>query len=931
MALSPLTSATQRVRPRASSASGAKISAQEAAAATARAQAAGSNIVIPPGATGGGSSGVSALPFYFGEAFPAFQPIGFSPVSFPEIDFPTIKEAPYQFVDPQQYAKQFGDFNVGQIKGNFQTGKEFAFEALNAELQGLKNFAPAAAALKRQQTSLDNQFNQAQRTQQVRGALPGVEQDLSNQRDRANTYASGRLPDSFQDRQFELGIRSRGADQAGFSGIGVGSSQARKTSDLMSAEQRLGVAQFGEQLLGNNIQTRANLFLAPTEYADAGSQIRVTPEIGAGRLTYEGTGMLNEASLISPSTALSADIQQRQFKTQLTQRTNEYNSQGRFGASQFNAQGEFAASQFNAQNRLAVAQFNSTAGFSAALGKFNYDVGYLSELQGANQANLNTALGVGTAGVNAQIYNRGIQSGQAANEISSIGQTIGAVSGALQGVSSLLSGNSLSGTQIGGAAAVGGSNISGAAPVQSAPAQAQSAASPAPSAPSVGSVAPVALDSGLPSGVKFAQGVPAPSGYVATASNPDGTYSAVPVSAYQADLERFAKFGSVPSSSFKVESVAAADQGISNAASLSYVPTPGFQPIATTSSGRTVYSEPSAAANGDYLLGQDSLTNVAAALAQLGISDEAVYDTLGSWREVSNPEFLNSLDNLFQEQGEEAVGKSILNKLVGGNPNPETPAGQQLIAGAGRLGQLWGGLSPAQKSMGLSSLAGAAVENKTGKALPERVVPGTEKTIGGPLKVGDVINVTNQGANGFSLARNWGQVSAIGKIIGVDPKNPGQLGQIAENIGILGYGAQGGAVPIRAEELKQAGATAAPEFGVGAISLNSGATVPKNYGVVMKVPDGGIIALPKNLMNTTPFDTINPLAFNKARQVATNKHPAQRQWKGIKDNHVIRGSAGGSALVSGLMLMKQTNPTVLGSIVAYSFLNSTLGGYGDED
>jgi len=79
-------------------------------------------------------------------------------------------------------------------------------------------------------------------------------------------------------------VRSDAADTAGFSGIGTRSQKASKISDLMSADQRFKIAQYGENLTSQNVRDQsglianeANLTLAPTEYSSVGSQIKATP------------------------------------------------------------------------------------------------------------------------------------------------------------------------------------------------------------------------------------------------------------------------------------------------------------------------------------------------------------------------------------------------------------------------------------------------------------------------------------------------------------------------------------------------------------------------------------------------------------------------------------------------------------------------------
>ena len=189
------------------------------------------------GGVGGGAVGATSLPFDISGLYPNFEKVSSNPIEFGEID-----TAPYKFTDTLEFGKKFGDANRENFRTNFDQSQELGLKTLDTELKGLQSFAPAASALKREQTSLDNTFNQAQRTEQIDTTLPGArgvfdraERTLNRQGDRAATYAQGRLTDDQLDRALELGIRSGAADTASFGGFGARSQQASRISDLQSA------------------------------------------------------------------------------------------------------------------------------------------------------------------------------------------------------------------------------------------------------------------------------------------------------------------------------------------------------------------------------------------------------------------------------------------------------------------------------------------------------------------------------------------------------------------------------------------------------------------------------------------------------------------------------------------------------------------------
>jgi len=312
------------------------------------------------GVTGGGvdANGV-AIPFY-NPNYPQF----------PTVPYHDIEAADYNFVDPMKVLEEFGPVATDQYLQNYGISKDLALDQLNTELEGLYNYVPAAAALKREQVAIDNVFNQSQRLAQVNAVIPEAQQQLKEQGERAEVFAKGRFTSDIEDRGFEIGNRSDAADLSRTRGFGDDSVIGRKVSDLLAAEKRLDISKYGDQLLTGNIQTKANLYLAPTEYSDAGGQIRVQPTQSAPQLQNQLNAQLNELNNISANTALSSLTGQEQFKTNLTQRSNE----------------------FNAANQINIDQYNSTGTFNAALGAFNYDNGYLNAVSQAT--NQGTNLGI---------------------------------------------------------------------------------------------------------------------------------------------------------------------------------------------------------------------------------------------------------------------------------------------------------------------------------------------------------------------------------------------------------------------------------------------------------------------------------------------------------------------------------------------------------
>ncbi len=350
------------------------------------------------GAIGDTSSGVSGgsqqigefgvAPEYIGDKFPTAVQTNYDPIE---------GAAPsYQYIDPIKFGKEFNTFARGEIATNLQQARGFAFDILDTEFAGLKAFIPRSAEIKRGETALDNTFNQAQRTTQVNEAIPDVVKDLNQQAADARTYAAGGVPDQVISRGLEVGVRSEAADIAATSGFGVNSSASQKVSNLMSARERIGLSKYGNDLLSQNANTRANLFLAPTEYSNAGAQVNVNPTISGGQAQIGQASQINQLVNVPGSQAFSAAINQSQFLSQLVQQTQQFNASNTLQNDQFNANNvnNFALSFFNYLNSYV----NSVAGGQTQkLG--NTNMSYRGTSFGSLQESSKGAIGDTSSGV----------------------------------------------------------------------------------------------------------------------------------------------------------------------------------------------------------------------------------------------------------------------------------------------------------------------------------------------------------------------------------------------------------------------------------------------------------------------------------------------------------------------------------------------------
>ena len=326
-------------------------------------------------------SNTTVIPAYLGNQMP--NPIQVAPSA-------------YENIDPLKLLQQFGSQFLDQYLLNNRTAQTLGLGQLETELKGLKGFAPEAAALKRQQLTIDNLFNQRERTAQVNSALPNARGDLASQRERALAYASGNLPNAEDQAAAELQRGSDAADLASRGGFGSSSSVARKASALLSVKERTALSQYGDQLLNSNLSTEANLFLAPTSYSNAGQSINVTPEIGAGRAASAFGADLNARNNLDIPTVLNTKIQQNQWNTGRLDNINNAN-----------------VNTANQANQL----------------RFQYDSTYAAAVAGAIQTGINTEVSLSQQAEARQTFLQYMQQAQKNQDAQAWAQLAGTILG----------------------------------------------------------------------------------------------------------------------------------------------------------------------------------------------------------------------------------------------------------------------------------------------------------------------------------------------------------------------------------------------------------------------------------------------------------------------------------------------------------------------
>lgn len=400
----------------------------------------------PPN-TGQGPEGVL---FPVAPEAPPFAPIFFNPI--PDINVP--------FVNSIDKTREVGAFNTEQWKNALTLGSQAARDITQTDFDTLAQFFPQASALQAQGVRAENAINrseiipsnafnleeirkanienQRQRLSQLESALPGARDILMQQLERGSVMAGGRLVSDAEDRAFDVAARNAAAEGANIRGFGDDSVIGRKTSDLLSAQQRLEIQQSGENTLSRFLQLGANLaFDQPIKYnpilnepltVRTSQDIRGVPSISGAQLATQQQSAIAQLSTINPAQAIQFEIGQNQFQAGLDREADKFNS----------------TMDLNAQ------QFNSTGAYQAALEQFYADV--FNAQQASAAYNAGNAIDQAKDAFSGSSVLGGITSG--------LGAIGGAISG-ISGIASLFRGGS-SAAGAGGAAAQGAGVIDNA-------------------------------------------------------------------------------------------------------------------------------------------------------------------------------------------------------------------------------------------------------------------------------------------------------------------------------------------------------------------------------------------------------------------------------------------------------------------------------------
>lgn len=832
-----------------------------------------------------------------------------------------IQPANYNFTDVKKFAEKWGNFSREEMVKNFNLGNDMALDQIKLDVKGMETFVPAAAALKRQETSVDNLYNQYERTNQVRSTIPDVEAGLKNQAQRAAILSTGRLPDEIQDRGFELTSRSNAADMAMAGGFGTSSSVARKASDLMSADRRFALSQYGDQLTTSNAQSQNQILMAPTSYSDAGQQVRVMPSLSASQLSSSNLSAINQVAALPVSTAIQNQIQQQQYKTNLEQQTNMVNQQY--------------------QNQF-------------ALDKFGYQAGYANSVAGAMQTDVNT--------------NFALQQQQRAEEIAKQfaskaqdAQTIGDIA---SGLTSLIS------TIFGGKDSSAGSSILDSISNLFGSSSSSSSSGSSGLGVDIPNADMPSGDLSLPGDVPSTPEVSLPSTDSGVTFTP-ATKSGNP----NVSSRSFTKASLPMQQADKITNNALRTAGFSKTAG------PGMISAGYGDDGKPIFTKANLAKSNNPEVGKEQVTILGGFLNKLGVitdpEDQKTLSTIGEY--AGNTAFLGSLTVAAQNKDLKTFSNLLVDKFQPRIAESKSLSDKQKIglnAGvdAAQLMSMWDRMSPAQKSLSVASVGLQTYRFATGENLAAKpVIPATDKTPG--MTVGQSLQLAGAGYNVYALTKNWDQLTGLQRATGA-ANTLGSIAELARDYKLLGVSTAdnaNAAVNVTQEALTRAGFSSVPEAGVGAIKGAANAKIPDGFVAVDKLEDGSVVALPE--ANASTYARIGQGALGAAQvisgidqfrqgdkvggglntvtgasnvaaaagsqtaagfvpglNVATGAYTIAKGWGMGGTQGAINGAIGGSALAGGLMALDVVGGPVGAAIIAGAIVSNAVqvGKSGDQ-
>lgn len=330
---------------------------------------------------GGGFGGGQAAPTFTDAASLEFGQIAAQPIPMPN----------YQPIDPRVYTQEQAAINSQQYLNNLQLSQAAAMGFASTEQQINNSFAPAQSALQQGLVGQENQFNQgqvananqfnpgqvSQANSYNRGELAQaidssglpIRDTVSENLDRARQLSKGFLPTTIEDRAFEMAARSKAGDALVSKGLGTGSF-LQSAIDKYTIGERLNLAQQGSADAQNWLNQGVKLLVdSPIKYnpllsspltAKVSQDVRGMTSFSPGGAQQAEQGNINTLTTQRPGESLQTLDVQKQFRANLENQTNMFNSSQGVAVAQYNNTGNFQQqlTQLNNDQQSALLSYN---------------------------------------------------------------------------------------------------------------------------------------------------------------------------------------------------------------------------------------------------------------------------------------------------------------------------------------------------------------------------------------------------------------------------------------------------------------------------------------------------------------------------------------------------------------------------------------------
>lgn len=234
-------------------------------------------------------------------------------------------------------------------------------------------------------------------------------------------------------------------------------------------------------------------------------------------------------------------------------------------------------------------------------------------------------------------------------------------------------------------------------------------------------------------------------------------------------------------------------------------------------------------------------------------------------------------------------------------------------------------MSPSQKSLALSTMGLMSYKFKDGTDLSNKPLI-LDEAGNTAFSVGDAIGLAGAGTDIYSLQKNWDQIDVIQRLT-YGKGSPSQMAATGKRMGFLGDPAMGGAsVTQTGAQLGEAGFTAVPSAGIGAIT-GYGDALPEGYEVIGGGErPGQVIAVPKGLSfsSSTINGTNDIRSINAApgvKKASTGAFQLHSNWLNTGNSSVAtRGTSFASGMgQSGI----SKDPYLMSAVIAASLFGNT--------